>query len=159
MKQAQKKPAKSLATKLVEIVDGEEIELIKQEDLVRASMCENCHRYSLCHTCSFLHGQLCQDIGLLADGPAIPAILKGQCTPPPGTSTFDALFLESCKIAEAIAAETPTPFTITRDDHQKGWKKQKEHTSAEPTGLHFGHFKASCEHPQIAEFDTIVHIY
>ena len=65
LRRARQKPSKGLATKLVEVVGGEERELIEQEDLVRACMEESCHRYSLSHACSLLHGQLLRDIGYL----------------------------------------------------------------------------------------------
>ena len=64
-------------------VDGVETFIEDQPGLVRASKEENLTRFTRCQICSFLHDLLLADIGLLADGPAVPAILQGIYVPPP----------------------------------------------------------------------------
>ena len=64
--------------KLSKMIDGEEVILEEQEDLIKASEEENFTRFTRCHTCSFLQGQLLDDIGLLAEGPGVSLILKGH---------------------------------------------------------------------------------
>jgi hypothetical protein len=41
-------------------------------------------------------------------------------------------------------------------DHKLQWKKKKESTAAEPSGLSFTHFKASSFSPRIAKIDTLL---
>jgi hypothetical protein len=56
---------------------------------------------------------------------------------------------------------TPAPIknineidsTLTIDEYKHIWKKSKEYTSTGRSGVHFGHFKASCEVDMLASFD------
>jgi Reverse transcriptase (RNA-dependent DNA polymerase) len=42
---------------------------------------------------------------------------------------------------------------ITTEEFQEGWRKCREFTATGKSGIHFGHFKASCLDPELTEFD------
>jgi hypothetical protein len=45
---------------------------------------------------------------------------------------------------ESVRQLGPLDMSISPDDNQTGWRKQKERTALEPTGLGFNHYKTSC---------------
>ena len=140
--------------KLSETIDGVETFIEDQEGLVKASTKENLTRFTRCQICSFLHDQLLADIGLLADGPAVPSILQGFYEPPPGTGPFETLLLKGCKIPQAILDDPPTPFRVTKEGHQQSWKRQREHTAGDPTALDFSQHIASSYDDMLAQMDA-----
>ena len=61
------------------------------------------------------------------------------------------MLLKQLKRPDALEkVETPK---ISLQDHIEGWKKQKENTGCETSGLNFAHLKAACKHPNISVFD------
>lgn len=78
LRKARKKPNKGLATQLIEIVDNQETLQEEQPELVRISTNVNQTRFTNCRSCAFFHGALLQDIGLLAEGPAVLLIVEGR---------------------------------------------------------------------------------
>ena len=144
IRRATKKAQKGLATKLMERHPDGDVTVEDQEDLIRVSACENCTRFTRCIKCSFLHGQFLTDIGLLAEGPAVGQILNGTYTPPAGTNPHEALLLQELEMPQAIRDNPIPPPHISKESHQRGWQKQREHTAGEPTSLDFSlHIAAS----------------
>ena len=45
---------------------------------------------------------------------------------------------------------------LSLPDHVLGWKRQKEATASEPTGLAFSHYKAAAQDPMLAEIDRFM---
>ena len=125
--------------------DGSTVEITEKHAMENAIMHENEKKYHQCEgACPLLEGRLLQDIGLLGDGPAAASILDGTYVPPPDTDRGTALFLQALKRPPNVTqapANTLTSF-------KRGWKLVKEKTSS--GRLHFGHFKAGCQHPLIS---------
>ena len=154
LRRAAKKPSKGLAVKLSETVDGEIRYIEDQPGLVRASKEENLTRFTRCQNCSFLHGQLLADIGLLADGPAVPDILMGTYNPPDGTGMYEAMLLEGCRIPQVLLDNPVPAFKVTKEGHQQSWKRQREHTAGEPSSLDFSQHIAASSDPFLADMDA-----
>ena len=98
--------------------------------------------------------QLLADIGLLAEGPAVDAILAGTYKPPAGTGQYECLLLSGFEMPAVLQNNPMPPPTITRESHQTGWSKQKEHTSGEPSAVDFSISKAAAQDNELAEMDT-----
>ena len=55
---------------------------------------------------------------------------------------------------DAIRNSPRVTSMVETADHQKGWSKQKEYTSADPDGLTFSHYKAGATDDLISQFDA-----
>jgi hypothetical protein len=95
--------------------------------------------------CPLTKGQLQKDIGLLGEGPQVHNIFNGTYRCPPGTNNATKEFLQKLKCSPLPQCCDP----ISLEDFKQGWLKTKERTSS--CGLHFGHYKAAMQHPQIAK--------
>ena len=78
-----------------------------------------------------------------------------------GTFDFPALeidrhakeFLTELRVPAIVIAKGPVPVDLPLQEHVSGWKRQKEATASEPTGLSFSHYKAAAQDPMLAEID------
>ena len=154
VKTARKLPGKGLATKLIEKTPEGERVLEEQEELVRASACENCNRFTNCFQCSFLQGQLLADIGILADCPAIGQIMAGTYIPPPACNEYEVLLLQELKMPDAIRENPLPPPKVSTEEHQYGWQRQRESTAGEPTSLDFSLHIAASYDAALADMDA-----
>jgi hypothetical protein len=72
---------------------------------------------------------------------------------PEGTDQYAALLLNQLqKIDSSTIPSIPT--TLSVEEHIGAWKKQKELTSSEPSGLPFSHYKAASEYLTLTTFDA-----
>ena len=55
---------------------------------------------------------------------------------------------------QAIRDKGPIPVHVTAEEHKKGWRKQKERTACEPSGLSFSHFQAATYDDVLNEMDA-----
>jgi hypothetical protein len=78
--------------------------------------------------------------------------LNGTYIPPAASPEFVKMLLPQLQRAPGVENQAQRPF-YTQEQYCEGWKKQKERTSAGPSGLHFGHFKAAALHEVLADFD------
>ena len=84
-----------------------------QDNLIRVTAAENCRRFTTCHDCVFLQDQALQEIGLLADGPAVPQILAGTWEPPDDWEEAAVAFVQELKTPAVIAGVSMGPTTIS----------------------------------------------
>jgi hypothetical protein len=56
---------------------------------------------------------------------------------------------------QRVAKAGPIPSTISLEEYNKGWKKQKEHTAAVSAGLSFSEHKAAIDNPDMAEINQL----
>ena len=52
-----------------------------------------------------------------------------------------------------LESDQPSHF-VNLEDHIKGWRKQKENTGCDSSGLTFSHYIAACEDKELAKFDA-----
>jgi hypothetical protein len=102
----------------------------------------------------FLQDQLLADIGILADGPAVPQILQGTYIPPPGTDIYTCMLLEELKTPEIVQANPMPPTKISTESHKKGWRRQRVNTASEPTALDFSQHIAASYDKLLADMDA-----
>jgi hypothetical protein len=96
---------------------------------------------------------LLSNFGYLANTAFTSQILQGAYQVPHDTNKYTALLLqERQKIDSSTIPAIPT--TLSVKEHIRAWKKQKERTSSEPSGLTFSHYKAASEDLSLATFDA-----
>ena len=155
IRRARGAPSKGLATKLLETKpDGSQVMVEDQENLIRVTAAENCRRFTTCYECVFLQEQALQEIGLLADGPAVPQILAGTWQPPEDWEDAAVDFVQALQTPPAIAGKSMGPTTISTKNHQKGWQRQRPPTAGEPTALDFSAHIAASYDDLLAEIDA-----
>ena len=135
------------------------IEVSTKLDIERACLEENERRFRQANGTPFMVEPLRSLIGDMGIGPTADAILSGTFIIPDGTDPFAAKLLPFLAMSPAIRDSLPIATTIDTPTYMAGWQRAKERTSSGPSGLHFGHFKAGCQHPLVADFDaTMVQI-
>jgi hypothetical protein len=97
---------------------------------------------------------LVEELGYLADTPAVEAILQGNYIPSPDIDMYSAKLITEQNIPEGIRKGEITSEFISTQYHVQAWTKHKECISLDPDGLSFSHYKASIQDPQIADFDA-----
>jgi hypothetical protein len=126
---------------------GKKVELVQKQAVERCILQENEQKYHQTEGTGQLvqRGKLLCDFGTMGEGPQVEALPNGQYAPSMGTSRHTKDFLRMMRAPLDIR---PVPLIIFTE-FQAGWQKAKEHTSS--NGPHFGHYKASMFHPQIAK--------
>jgi hypothetical protein len=131
--------------------DGSYEECTAKEDIEAACLAENDARFSQSSNTPFLQEPLLSDFGLLGRPTTIEQVLKGTYEPPPTADPYAQLLLQFLHRPPGV----PTfDMVVTMDDFVHGWRRAKERTSAGPSKLHFGHFKAIAQHPDLAELEV-----
>lgn len=108
---------------------------------------------------AFLMHPLRQEFGDRNDTPASDQVLQGTYQPPPQGDRYAKLLLQGLRQPPTLrpeAREFHPRTSITVDDHIRSWKRAKERTSAGPSGLHFGMFKANIRRYRLAALDASI---
>ena len=151
---SKKKSKKGLATRLFATEEGLQRECADQNSLVQASIKVFQQRYENALTSPTNNGQLLQDIGFLAEGPGVPAILQGNYISPPGTDRYTKLVLKNLQTPPQWIDVPSLDCQVTQQDHSHAWKKQREMTGCDSRGLDFSHYICGAYDPVIAEVDA-----
>jgi len=142
------------------ITNGQEYHAKKDIETILNTI--NYDKYRQCDDTPFLQEPLCSAFGNLAQLPAADAVLAGTYHPPPLCDPYAKLLLKALKTPSAIIAN-PTNFSprsqITPETNLHGWRKAKERTTAGPSNLHFGQFKANAEIPALAALDSSIRTF
>jgi hypothetical protein len=134
--------------------DGSWIEHSTPQGIEQACFAENAQRFRQADTTPFMVSPLSDDLGLYGTGPNAEAILQGTYAIPPGTDPWAAELIRHLRMDERVASAPSVSLAIPTDLYQMGWRRSRERTSSGPSGVHFGHFIASCSHTLLAEFDA-----
>jgi hypothetical protein len=133
--------------------DGTIRELTTKKEMEQACMIENEDRFSQSSDTPFMTHPLLSDFGYLTDTAFYTQILQGTYQVPPDTDKYAALLLQ--ELQKIDSSKIPSiPITLSVEEHIGAWKKQKERTSSEPSGLTFSHYKAASKDKSLATFDT-----
>jgi hypothetical protein len=154
IRSARKKPSKGLVTKLTQETPTGTRVIQDQQELIDVSTQVNESRSTSCYPCVFLQDQLLAEIGILADGPAVPQILLGTYVPPPGTDPYTTLLLQELQMPEAVQTNPMPPTRISTENHQKGWRRQRVTKAAEPTAVPFSLHMAASYDELLADMDA-----
>jgi hypothetical protein len=95
------------------------------------------------------------ELGYCGDGSQVDNILNGTYEPSPGTDYFAGLLIKEMAMPASARDGPKASLGVTMFEHQLGWRKQKETTSAESHGLPSSHYKVAAQDPVLCEFDTL----
>ena len=151
-----KKQGRSVSTVQVEDAGGNITEHSGQRE-VQAAIFSEIHqkRFFLAEQAPICNGWLRDAFGYTATSPVAKAILNGSYTYP---HDFDQATKELCMACARIRQSIPknsVPSDISQHQWSRRWRKAKEDTSSSVSGLHFGHYKASALHPELAKFHAL----
>ena len=120
--------------------NGTKKQIYKRKQMKKVIREENIKKYHQSEdTCQFLKPQLKREFGEYGEGPETEKLQAGQYNYMGNPKSVNE-FLHICIPNSPITTmkRTPTEF-------RRSWKKMKEKTSSHGN-LHFGHFKAACNH-------------
>ena len=136
--------------------ENERILCDTQEKMVSACVRENEARFSQSEKMPPMTDPLYQDLGLYGETVEAQQILFGSYAYPSGIDPYARELLEAMRMPTIVRQEGPVHTDIHIDEHTKGWRKQKESTSSEPSGLTFSHFKAALEDEALTKVDLLI---
>jgi hypothetical protein len=156
VKRIRQKSGKAAVTKLYYTENNVRTECSTKATMEKACISENIGRFSQTNDTPPMEGSMIEDLGYLAETDAKYHILNGTYVPPPDTDQYMREFIEEMRMPNSVRKKGPISTSIPAEEHRQGWKKQKERTAAESTGLSFSHHKAASESPTLAEMDRIL---
>ena len=156
VKRIRQKSGKEAVTKLYYTENNVRTECSTKNTMEKACISENTGRFSQTNDTPPMEETMTEDIGYLAETDAKYHILNGTYVPPPDTDQYMREFIEEMRMPNSVRKKGPISTSITPEEHRQGWKRQKERTAAESTGLSFSHHKAASECPTLAEMDRIL---
>jgi hypothetical protein len=128
--------------------NGIRIELTTKRELEKSCINKNDGQFGQIEDTPFMISPLLDDFGYLADTPATDEVLLGTYLIPDSVDEYTQKFIR-------MFVPPPDSATIiTPEEHQRAWSKQKERTAAEPSGLHFGHYKSAIQDKDLCAFDA-----
>ena len=137
--------------------EGNTYECNSQESMIKAMSSSNSNRQQQCKQTPFQMAPLLDIMGYLMDNDEIAQqVMDGTFSPPEGTDPVAAELLETLQMENSVRSLGTLDMSITPDDNRSGWKKQKERTASEPTGLGFNHYKTSCLTDDLNEVDSFL---
>ena len=137
--------------------EGNTYECNSQESMVPAMGTSNSTRQQQCAQTPFQMAPLLDIMGYLMDNDDIAQqVMNGTFSPPEGTDSVAAELLTTLKMEDSVRQLGPLDMAITPEDNRSGWRKQKERTASEPTGLGFNHYKTACLTDDLNEVDSFL---
>jgi hypothetical protein len=130
-------------------------QLFKKEQIEQALLLETGQRFNQSAETPFMQTPLVELVGPSGNSSYVEQILQGTAEIPSGIDEFaERLILHLCYPDNYNGKETVAELNI--EDHTRGWSRARERTSAGPSGLHFGHFKAMSTSEILAELSAIM---
>jgi hypothetical protein len=137
--------------------DGNQYKCNSQDTMVPAMGTSNSDRQQQYKQTPFQMAPLLDIMGYLMDNDEIAQqVMDGTFSPPEGTDPVAAELLETLQMEDSVRQLGPLDISIIPEDNRSGWKKQKERTASEPTGLGFNHYKTSCLTDDLNEVDSFL---
>jgi hypothetical protein len=153
-----KKGANSMVTEVFYTDNqGNRQEARTQPEKEKACMNKNQQRFTQAFpNTPFTQPPLRDSLGVMPDEATISQVLNGEYEIPSGIDPFAAKLLEGMQMHPNLANFDPVSPIITTEQHIALWKKQRETTAAEPTGLGFHHLVAGAYNHNIAAIDATI---
>jgi hypothetical protein len=92
-------------------------------------------------------------LGWTGNTPIANAILQGTAVLPQDLDPSILELITFLSTPISLNKFGPMEVSISAEEYVYSWKRTKEYTSSGQSGLHFGHFKASCRDQQLVEID------
>lgn len=143
---------KALSLIEVQSPDGSWVELFEQSDIENALHAELANRFNQAAGTPFCQEPLLSDIGPYATTPAVQQILRATYTPDPSVDSWARQLIPFLK--QEVTMEPPQYQSVQQ--HNAGWKKVKERTSAGPSGITIPHMKAHGQSLLLSNIDTMM---
>ncbi len=126
---------------------------VKDEETVTNAIITEVHnkRFTLAFGAPICNVPLAQDFGLLSMGPSAQAVLSGTYNHPALDHATADMLSEVATIRSKISSN-PISTNIMPLDWKQYWTRANERTSLSPSGLHFGHYKASIHPTYLTHF-------
>lgn len=131
--------------------EGEWITVTEKQAIEEACQQENIRRFTQANDTPALLSDQVDLLGWTAEMDVAQNILRGIEDPRlhPNINKLVKYF----KLNESIRNSGLIDTSISTEEYQEGWRKCKEYTTSGKSGIHFGHFKASCLDPTLTEID------
>jgi hypothetical protein len=128
---------------------------INKEEIEQACIKENIKRFSQALSTALMQPSQIELLGWTASSITSQRILEGKLLP----EDEDRLHPDIRRMTpyyttpKRIIDQGPILSTISEEEFTYYWKRSREFTSTGPSGLHFGHFIASCDDSTLCDFD------
>jgi hypothetical protein len=99
---------------------------------------------------------LIEEMGFLAETDEAEQVLDGTYEVPPGVNKYTKEFINELRRPAIIKTLGFARTEISVEEHSTAWRKQKERTSAEPTGPSFSHYMAAAQDKELATIDALL---
>jgi hypothetical protein len=136
--------------------DSKRVICDSQQSMIRACIKENESRFSQSESAPPMQAPLYAILGQYEETDEAEAILSGTFDIPAEVDIYAKEFLAELRVPAIVRSQGPVTSDLSLQEHVLGWKRQKEATAAEPSGLAFSHYKASAQDPMLAEIDRFM---
>jgi hypothetical protein len=137
--------------------EGKRYECNSQDTMVPTMGISNILQQQQCAQNPFQMAPLLDIMGYLMDNNEIAQqVMDSTNIPPKGTDKVAIELLKTLKMEDSVCQLSPLDMSISSDNNQTGWRKQKERTASEPTGLGFNQYKTSCLAKDLNEIDSFL---
>jgi hypothetical protein len=119
-------------------------------------MTENEGDFSQSESTSPIDNDILDAIGLYVEEAGAEQVLNGTFVPHPNCNPYLKDPLEEMHMENCIKAVGPIPMTSLKEEHKKGWQKQKEQTTVVSLGLLFSDHKAAVKDDNMAKVDQLL---
>jgi hypothetical protein len=145
-----KDPHSPSVLRVQRVVEGEINKYTVQEDIEQAIQRECEVRFLLAHSAPIMNSLLGEKLRYLSDKALAKAIKTGTYDIPSTLDPATAMILKEIgKLGIKIINCDSNEIIITPEDFKQFWKKVNEFTSSSMSGVHYGHYKAAIQDPQI----------
>ena len=121
-----------------------------------AILANNQKKINNCQISPPFNEPLLSELGWLGDGPEVQRILSGEYPYNPALDKYTNMLIQALQVPESIQASTQISKNIPPADWSAAWRKQKGKTSSSKSGIHFGHYKASCLDEAMCALDAMM---
>jgi Reverse transcriptase (RNA-dependent DNA polymerase) len=148
-----KDPRSSTTVVEAQANDGSWQVVTDKQEIENQCIQENIRRLTQASTTPTMLQSQIDIFGSKADTQRAEEILKGELVNTEGVHPSIQKMAPYLTTPTAITQLPPIRHDITTTEYVRMWKRNREYTSTGTSGLHFGHFQASCEDTQLCSFD------